>query len=252
MLELVDLVIRLFENRWLQLVLTIGTVVSILIASRSYIYRVYLNRTLYERVDNKWMLKMLLDKMGEKKIELPKEKKPEELCEECKSLVRHDNRPVVSVFDRGDNYFMTFHRDCIEKTQMRVPVLLKGHKMKLARLARLWMLSRKEDKLATDIASIIIVQQREPTGIRYCLLVPTDIKPVSDSTLDQISKPDPQIENAIREAYQSGPWGKDFYEKAIWDPESWKEKHGYFLRTLCLAEILVTRANKVSLIFPKK
>jgi hypothetical protein len=238
-----DILIALLENRWLQLALTLASIVSALLAFRNHINRAYLRITLYESLDNKWALKMLLDRMAQKENEPRSKAKPEEVCSSCNGLVRMDNKPSVRVNDRGGDPLMTFHRECIETTEMRLP-MLKGRTVKLAKLKNLWKLSGKEDVLRTDSPKIILAQQMIPEGVKYSVLIPTQIKIPPDSIVNQISKPDQGVENAVRQAYEKGPWGQEFYDKTIEDSESWKEKHVYFFEFMRLAEISII-GNKV-------
>jgi hypothetical protein len=220
-------------------------VASLLVATRRYIRRAYLKVRLLEKPDNKWTLKMLLDRMSQTNMEAPGKGRSDELCDDCKSLVRVDSRPIVRVLDRGGDRFMIFHRECIDRTKMRIPVLLQNRKVRLAKLKNLWKLSGHQDTLKTDSPKMIIAQEIIPDGVMYRLLIATEIKIPPSSLVNELSKPNSEIVSSLRQAYEKGPWGAEFYDKVVKNSQSWKEMHAYFLQFMCLAEIYV-RGNRVS------
>jgi hypothetical protein len=232
------------QNTWLSDILTLATLFGFLIAFRKYLLKTYYRRTTY--TNRKTMEKFLaaeLDRSIERRESKTKEaaKKPEKTdrkCSECKGVIGYDNRHVVTVKDIAGDFFQVYHRDCASKTKHLVPVWKNEKDLRIARFSNLWKSKNKPSGLSIDTPKLLSIEERRPDGIRWQLVVPTDIRELDAQKQKEVKKI--SFEDAqMRQAYKKGPWGEQHYDEV--KRKMNLSKMNFFQTTyISLAEKLVT------------
>ena len=232
---------------WLSILLTIVGVLSLLWRGR-YLYRLFLRLTAYETVEKKWLYEWLFQKMTSVKKEPDKEKEHEKVCPECKSLIGHDNKEIVSVIDVAGDELMSIHKDCILRTKRGVfvydkPFLRNKKVLRVGKLRNLWKLYGSGHELRVKSPRLMftseVIPEVIPDGIVYSLKVPKKVRPIEGKEKESI------IEKL--KAYKEG-LGREEADLRIFKASSKIENlHPYFVEFDTLAQIYVGTTPPIEL-----